>query len=331
VHHVNFRLSTDAADIGRWRVTKTLATVRFALLAVRARFAHGCDTLYYVPAPPGKRGALYRDWVVMALCRPFFPRLVLHWHAAGLGEWLATRATALERGITRALLGRAEIALVLADALRGDAESLSARTVSVVPNGIADPCEVSPPPADGPRQVLFLGIGSEEKGLFATAEAVLQANRRTRRSGRPPAFVLVAAGAFDSFDTASRFANLCRQHPHVLQHVGQVDGETKRRLFAASHLLCFPTHYPAEGMPLVAIEALAHDRPVVATAWRALPDVVTAGVGVLVPPRDEAALVGALLALRANPPPAGACRSRFLGCFTLERHLHRLAGALRPA
>lgn len=328
VHHVNFRLSKDAADIGRWRITKILSTVRFALRAIRARFGEGCDALYYIPAPPGKRGALYRDWVIMALCRPFFPRLVLHWHAPGLGEWLAIRATFLERGLTRLLLDGAEIGLVLAEVLRDDAEALEARTICVVPNGIADPGEVPPPPAEGPRQVLFLGLGSEEKGLFATAEAVLEANRRTRRTGKPPALVLVAAGAFDGFESASRFADLCGKHPHVLRHVGPVDGEAKRRLFAASHMLCFPTHYPAEGMPLVAIEALAHDRPVIATRWRALPEIITPDVGTLVPPHDEIALVDALLEMRSHPPAAGACRNRFLAHFTLERHLAQLARAL---
>ena len=35
---------------------------------------------YYVPAP-GKRVALYRDWLVMFICRPFFSGVILHWHA----------------------------------------------------------------------------------------------------------------------------------------------------------------------------------------------------------------------------------------------------------
>ena len=34
---------------------------------------------------PGKRAALYRDWVVMVLCRPFFRQVIHHWHAVGLG------------------------------------------------------------------------------------------------------------------------------------------------------------------------------------------------------------------------------------------------------
>ena len=159
VHHVNLDLSRDTADIGRWRLGKFVAVLGACASAVAARFRHGCDVLYYVPAP-GKRGALYRDWVVMLLCRPFFKKLVLHWHAAGLDCWLATKATAPELGLTRLLLGRADLSIVLSDTLRDDAAALAPKKISVVPNGIPDPGATASPrtAATGPFQVLFLGL-----------------------------------------------------------------------------------------------------------------------------------------------------------------------------
>ena len=54
-----------------------------------AGFVMGSRRCIISPAP-GKHSALYRDWLVMLLCRPFFKRLVLHWHAAGLAKWLET-------------------------------------------------------------------------------------------------------------------------------------------------------------------------------------------------------------------------------------------------
>ena len=330
VHHVNFRLSHDAADIGRWRPAKVWHTLSGAVRAVIARFRHGCDTLYYVPAPP-KRGALYRDWLVMLICRPFFPRLVLHWHAAGLGPWLDMRITRLERALSRAALGRADLSIVLADSLHGDGAKLHSRRIIVVRNGIADP---GPPPARPPAtpfHVLFLGLCSEEKGLFAAAAAVMEANRRQPGASgdSPPAFVLTAAGPFENEPAAARFRALVAQHPAALRHAGVVSGADKEQLFAECHLVCLPSRYPAEGSPLVLLEALAHDRPILATRWRGITEIVSADIGRLVPPRDADALTEALLALRAAPPDRGRARSRFLARYTTARHLSSLAAALR--
>jgi glycosyltransferase involved in cell wall biosynthesis len=319
VHHVNLALSRDAADIGRWRPGKILAVLDACFHAVVLRFTTGCDTLYYVPAP-GKRGALYRDWVAMLLCRPFFPKLVLHWHATGLGGWLATKATAPERWLTQLLLGRADLSLVLSGQLRADAASLDPKHIAVVDNGIADPCPgfVRPVRSGDSFQVLFLSLCCEAKGLFAAAEAVLAAG-----SG----FTLVAAGAFPDASTAHRFLGLCAQHPTTLHYAGQVDGAEKTRLLRECHCLCLPTYYAPEGQPLVLLEAMAHDLPVIATRWRAIPDTLPPEA-ILVEPGDVEALTHALLQLCKNPPPTGTLRQHYLARFTIQHHLADLAAAL---
>jgi glycosyltransferase involved in cell wall biosynthesis len=327
-HHVNLGLSRDAADIGRWRAGKFFAVFGACFRAIAARFRHDCDTLYYVPAP-GKRGALYRDWIVMLLCRPFFAKLVLHWHATGLGEWLASRATAPERWITQLLLGRADLSIVLAEALRGDATALRAKKIAIVANGIVDPLGGAEPPkrplAD-PFQVLFLGLCSEEKGLFATAEAVLAANQSAGRSS----FALTAAGPFPDAETERRFQTLAAANPSVLLHIGFVNGAAKTELLQRSDCLCLPTRYPLEGQPLVLLEAMAHDLPIIATRWRGIPETLPSEA-ILVEPGDGSALKAALITLPKDKPPAGSCRRYFLAQFTAEKHLTTLTAALSTA
>src|SRR5882757_2413053 len=88
-YHVNARLSQKLEDIGDLRIGKFILLLGYCLQAIWCRFRYGVTNLYYIPAP-GKRSALYRDWLVMFLCRPFFKHTILHWHAAGLAKWLET-------------------------------------------------------------------------------------------------------------------------------------------------------------------------------------------------------------------------------------------------
>ncbi len=326
LHSVPLNLSRDPTDIGRWRPGKVFTTLAAALRGITARFTQKCDTLYYVPAP-AKRGALYRDWVIMLLCRPFFKRLVLHFHNGGLGAWLANEATGLERLVTRWLLGRAQLAIVLAESLRPDAEALQAKHIAVVPNGITDPSPEGVRRASAGRkeyQVLFLGLASEEKGLFSAATAVLAANQ----SETLPPFRLVVAGGFPDAATAERFETLRRANPASLSYAGFVTGPAKQELLRTSDCLCLPSRYPHEGQPLVLLEALAHDLPVIATRWRAIPETLPPGTR-LVDPGADADLPRALQQLQANPPPVGTARAHYLAHFTLEHHLSQLAAALR--
>ena len=229
----------------------------------------------------------------MALCRPLFSRLVLHWHASGLGNWLKVHASHLERRLTLRLLGAANLSIVLAESLRADAGVLEAKRVAVVPNGIADPCPglARAPRGDDPFRVLFLGLCSEGKGLFDAVEAVVEANRRVGAPGASPALVLTVAGPFPDSATEARFCRLVSTHPATLRHAGVVNGERKHLLFMQSHALCLPTRYPHEGQPLVLLEAMAYDLPIVSTRWGAIPETVPERGGHLVSPGDGAALV----------------------------------------
>ena len=329
VRHVPVELSKTHDDIGKWRPGKAIAAIRAGLAARRIGRAEAFDALYYVPAP-GKRGALWRDLIILGLARPAFRRMVLHWHAPGLGTWLEKRATGPERIAARRFLGRAELSIVLADTLRHDAQMLGAKRIAIVPNGVPDPGppERRPAAPGRPWQVLFLGQCSEEKGLFAAAEAVIAANAKDRQTPGQPGYTLVAAGPFPRPSDERAFAALAGRHPGVVRHVGEVSGESKRSVFLESDCLCLPTRYPHEGQPLVVLEALAFDLPVVATPWRAIAGTLPPEAGALVPPGDSGALAETLRAIRAKPPGPGVARAAYLREFTQELHLKRLASEL---
>jgi hypothetical protein len=138
VYHVDTRLSEDLKDVGSARGGKLPRLLRYCREARRLGRQHGIRAIYYVPSPP-RRTPLYRDWLALMRLRSRFPELIYHWHSAGLGEWVAHEARSWERAITRRLLGRPSLSLVLADVLRPDAEYFQSERIEVVNNAVEDP------------------------------------------------------------------------------------------------------------------------------------------------------------------------------------------------
>jgi len=330
VVHVDLRLSHYTADVGRGRAGKLFPLIAACGQALRARLAGGPMAFYYVPAP-GRRVPVFRDWIVMLCCRPFFPRRILHWHAVGLGAWATRQANALERGLTRALLGRAELAVVLDPELAEDAAVFNPRRLTIVPNGIPDPLRGAPLPEKERRattEVLFLGLGSEAKGLFRTLDAVVLANTR-----EPNAFRLTFAGAFASPAEEHRFRDAANASGGAIQHSGFANESKKNELLRAADVFCFPTTYAHEGQPLVLLEAMAYDLPIITTRWRGIPSLLPASPRIhYVEPERTEEIANALVRGRAMADgPKGELRRHFLANFTLEQHLRVMKEALHQA
>ena len=208
----------------------------------------------------------------------------------------------------RKLVGRARIVLCPSEALAAAARELGAREVRVVPGGVTAPDEVGEP--DEPPCVLFVGRLSGEKGILDFVQA-------TEGMAR----VIVGDGPLrgrvpDALGFASRAA--------LVAHYER-----------AAVVVC-PSH--REGYGVVAREAMAHGRPVVATAvgglLDAIEDVVT---GLLVPPRDPAALRAAIETLlsdaelrrRLGVAARKAARDRFSWQVSTERTLAAYRVALQ--
>ena len=172
---------------------------------------------------------------------------------------LARRAPWLFRPILR----RARLAIVASEYLADAARELGAREVSVVPSGVEIPEAVGEP--DDPPHVLFVGRLSPEKGIHEFLEAT---------EGLPR--VIVGAGPVD-----------------VPEAVGFVPRSELGRYFERAAVVCVPSR--REGYGVVAREAMAYGRPVVAMAVGGLVDAIEDGVtGLLVAPGDTGALRAAV-------------------------------------
>ena len=193
--------------------------------------------------------------------------------------------------LARRILRRARIVLAPSEALAGEARRLGARDIRVVPSGVTVPAEVSAP--EHPPHVLYVGRLSEEKGVRELAAATDGLAR-----------VVVGDGPLRGL---------------VPDAVGFVPPTKLGPYYERASVVVCPSR--REGYGVVARQAMAHGRPVVASAVGGLVDAVEDGVtGLLVPSQDIGALRDAIERLLAD----GELRRR-LGIAARDRARERFA------
>jgi glycosyltransferase involved in cell wall biosynthesis len=199
--------------------------------------------------------------VALTCGKPFVVQL---W---GTDVELAKRA----RPLARRVLQRARLVVCASNALSEAARELGAREVRVIPSAVELPKRVGEPTE--PPEVLFVGRLSPEKGIL---ELVQAAEKMT----------LVVAGDGPLRD-------------RVPGALGFVPHHELAPLYERAAVVAVPSH--REGFGVACAEAMAHGRPVVASAVGGLLDLVVDGeTGLLVPPRDVSALRAALERLLAD-------------------------------
>jgi glycosyltransferase involved in cell wall biosynthesis len=157
------------------------------------------------------------------------------------------------------------------------------------------------PPAGPPWRLVAVGRASREKGFDVLLEALAIA----RAQGLDATVDIVGDGPERAALSAQRDRLGLGA---VVAFVDALPRHDLHERIMAAHALVVPSRH--EGLGLVAVEALALRRPVIASRTGGLVEVVTPGSGVLVPPDDAPALAAALRGLPlADPPyPAPAVR-----------------------
>ncbi|HUQ38900.1 MAG TPA: glycosyltransferase [Acidimicrobiales bacterium] len=223
-----------------------------------------------------------------------------------LARWVIRRAT---------IVGTVSDALAaaMAPAAGGDSSRFDRLRLPVEP--ATGPPVVPPPPL--PLRLVAVGRLTPEKGFATAVEAV----NSLVREGVDVELDLMGDGP----ERARLAALAAPSGGRIRLHPAGTRREMTDRIDAA-HALVVPSR--REGLGLVAVEALARNRPVLASSVGGLPEVVTDGVdGIVVPPDDPAALATAIRRLPLPSPGADAV-ARHAPAAVLAAHVDAYQAAL---
>lgn len=167
--------------------------------------------------------------------------------------------------------------------------------VAVIHNGI-DLKTWKPSPSEATRQaygidgdyILFVGRASRQKGMEHLLEAMKHVNPGVR--------LVCCTSAPDTPQLQQEIAAKVKETPRCLWINTLLREEQYIELYSHCAVFACPSVYEPFG--IINLEAMACERPVVASAVGGIPEVVVPGItGLLVPPADPSALAGALNAV----------------------------------
>lgn len=164
--------------------------------------------------------------------------------------------------------------------------------LSIVGNGIDD--EVQPLPSRGGKRVLFTGRFVNRKGIHELLDAIPAVVAAV-----PDAEFVLAGGHRDCSASEMRRCWIGESLLPFAAHIGftgWLDGRQMSQLYREMDVLVVPSWYEPFGM--VILEGMLHGLPIVAADIGGPAEILEhERTGLLVPPRDAAALAGALIRL----------------------------------
>lgn len=240
-----------------------------------------------VHAHTAARGSFWRKSLFLLAGRLAGVPTVLHLHDGSFPAWYATRSPRAQR-LVRAILLRMDRVVVLTEGWQQTVGAIAPGVrLAVLRNPVVLP---RAPRRAEPGLVLFLARLWPEKGIHELLEAVVQLRRLH------PRLRLVCAGDGDM--PALRARLVAAGIDDIVELAGWVDGAQKDALFARAEVFVLPSYF--EGLPMGVLEAMAWGVPVLATDVGGIPEALGRDAGLMVPPRDVAALTAQLHRLLAD-------------------------------
>jgi len=291
--------------------TAARAAAAFATLALR----HGRGVLHVHAA---SRWSFWRKSVYMAAALLARWPVVFHLHGGGFARFVNHECGPLARRAVRFFLDRATVIVVVSERWAGWMHGITTNPrIVCIPNPVA-----LPPAVERSRDrglVAFVGRCREAKGVFDLLDAMSEI------APRHPALRLECAGDGDLTRVVERAAALGIEDRVRLR--GWIGARERDALLARASVFVLPSH--AEALPVSLLEAMAAGCAVVASRVGGIPDLVEDGVnGLLVPPRDPAALARALRKVLDEPELASRLgregHATVAERYTLEPALERL-------
>lgn len=319
LHVIEMRFARTLSEVNRFSLRKIGLAVWLLLRLVWA--LPRAKALYICFAPNGF--AYYRDCIYLLLAKLLHVPAILHLHGRGLPEMRRSKWSELLQNT----VFKGQTVILLGESLRTEIEGLDCE-FAIIANCLDDSAFIGPAtkqwvPHD-PIRLLWLSNLFQAKGI----ETLLAACAILRAQGI--ACHLTIAGAEGDISQAELATLLEKYQMYAAAtYLGPVSDPERQDVFENSDLFIFPSHYPNEAQPLVVLEAMAANVPVITSNIATLPEFVQDGkTGRLCPPQSPELLANAISAAIGSPEKTTAMRDAAYQMCRQNFHQDRFAKKL---
>jgi glycosyltransferase involved in cell wall biosynthesis len=324
--HLRMSFSDTASTVGRFKFRKILHLLDLIFNSLRLRFKYKIEILYYFPAGPNLN-PIIRDFLLLSCIRPFFRKIVFHFRAAGLSEYLQ-RKNKLLQSIISFPYKYPDISIQLSTQNPEDGKYLHSKKIIVIPNGIEDQFDPSQRINKNKKtktNILFVGALHKSKGIYNLVEAASLVRDKYQD------VIFDVVGEFYGKQVEKEIIDIVVKHnlnPYVKFHGIQLNKE-KWDYFYNADIFCFPTFFESESFGNVLLEAMMFELPIISTKWRGIPEIVQENKnGLLCNPNDSLDLADKILDLIANPEKrlrfGYSGRKIYLEMYSLKKHIFKM-------
>ena len=248
--------------------------------------------------PSMDRKSFWRDLLFLLIAK-LFPAKVIYQVHGGTSPQHFFRSRAMTRFL-KYVLWLPDAVVVLGSVEKAAYEKFhSFKCLAVIPNAIDVAPYASRPKSrvPGTARLVYIGRLIDSKGILETLDAM---RILLRDGGARPALRFLIAGSGPA-EAKLRSHVAAASLSEAVTFVGPVFGEQKLDFWQSADVFVFPT-YHQEGLPYTVLESLASGTPVITTRIGNIPDAVRHGSeGLLVEPKDPAAVASALARLLSEP------------------------------
>ncbi|OUR82898.1 hypothetical protein A9Q82_05415 [Cycloclasticus sp. 46_120_T64] len=220
------------------------------------------------------KGSFFRKLLFIGVAKAFNHKSIVHLHGSEFKDYYAS-SSRLRKKLILWLIKSADEFVVLSDSWQKFILSIANRKTLVINNFVDIEKKDLKRKAN---QILFLGAFIQRKGIFDLIEAV---------SNLPGDCHLHICGAGEN-EKVQELTNQLGVNASITNH-GWVNSEQKRQLLSECSVFILPSYN--EGLPMVIIEAMACEIPIISSPVGGIPEVIVEGeTGYLVDPGDVDAI-----------------------------------------